>query len=290
MNLSCLNLWIDGRYLANLDFDFESKELLSLAAWARKGLLKLYMSEKNVRDTKKIIAEKSKQALNDFHLGGGATLLKQIPQFRGLMAQYNHSAISAHFLNAFATFGADSKLCIVADAEVVEARSIHTVGNISRFLNGMIKGEQVLKEWTENADRFVSENTAAITQFVVHQLYFCRYRASSVETEIEIVDFQIIDATIGKYQRLYVSEDRFIYRVNFAINAIFGFKRLNVATIKYGREEVEYQHHLLQEEIPVEIVFKDSGTQRFGISADIPASIAVIYDEGEYLSLKVHRD
>lgn len=121
-----------------------------------------------------------------------------------------------------------------------------------------------------------------IAQFIHHKLYYCSYIGISDEFEVAIVDVHFISTTIEKKDIIPNGAAHGKYRVNFNIDAVFGFKQMQCDTTHLDYETI-YQQHLLNLELDVVLIFNDKEGQNFKILADLPHEINVYYDEGEYI-------
>jgi len=130
------------------------------------------------------------------------------------------------------------------------------------------------------------DNITDITQFIHHKLNFCSYVGVSDELEVAIVDAHFISTNIEKKDILAISKTHCLYRINFNIDAVFGFKQMQYGTLRTDLTpdcEAIYQHHALNLVLDVEIVFNNIEGQKFKILANVPPEIDVYYDEGEYI-------
>lgn len=293
MILALKKLLIDSQFLADRAFDFESKELKSLTALARKGLIQLCLTHAIEAEIRDRIVEKSKVALSHLSLGE-AGLLLHIPQFRYFIKSFDKTAVARHFTAAFEQFKSEGRVCVIAHDDLKKqewssACSISALSDLHNTMDLIIRQEESLQQQVRAAERFILEKKEDVEQFITHKLYYSGYLGCSTELEIEIVDSQIIEVNLDRGYILSVDEKSFIYSASFSINAIFGFQPLANELQEDGSNhapnppETVYQHHLLTETICFEINLENFLAQPFKISADMPDEIEVFFDEGEYI-------
>jgi hypothetical protein len=299
MILALKNLLIDPQFLADRAFDFDSKELKSLANLARKGLIKLYVTYAAEAEIRNRIIEKSKIALSHLSLGESGLLL-HIPQFRYFIKSYDKTAVARYFIAAFEQFKSDGQIRVISDDDLnrlewSSAASMPTWGDLHRMMDLILRQEESAREEVYVAERFIAEKRAEIEQFIAHKLYYSGYLGRSADLEVEIIDAQIIDVTMERYYILSVDQRSFIYNISFSINGIFGFQSKADDSQLQGSNHVPkayetvYQHHLLTEAICLEINLENSIKEPFKISADMPDEIEVFFDDGEYIDWPLYK-
>ncbi len=291
MTLVSENILIEADFLVDRAFDFERKEFVALAALARKGLIKVYITNTANAEIIARIAEKSKLALSNLNLSESG-LLMHIPKFRHLVSAFDKTAVTQHFMQAFDRFKAECLVTLISKEQASSLIFPVTApgsADLAQLMDQIIRQEECFQKQVILADLFIEDKNADIEQFVCHQLYNSGYLIHSTELEVEIVDVHILAATIQSKKILLLGQDRFIYRIEFAVNALFGFKPLQCSQTDAGKSEVVYQSHDLHQAIFIEIQGKDLPAQHFKISADIPDEIEVVFEEGEYIDWSVKR-